>query len=232
MFCQRFLKLYGINPNLPIFVIYTDKVHFTKDGIQNVHNRHVWTDVILPSHHQQRFSINIWAGTCGDNSFGPHILLNSLTWQNYKAFLGSNMPDFLADMLFIIRHELHFKHDAAPAYFSLLACRFLIQKFPGQCIGRGGPFAWFPCSHDLNPLDLYLWDHLKLLCIRLKWMMWKLSEIELRQILRQYITCQKFGIVFRWQWDVELKPTITQEEGIWNIYCKATWTAVHLRDRP
>jgi hypothetical protein len=154
MFCQRFLKLYGINPNLPIFVIYTDDVHFTKDGIQNVHNQHLWADAILPSH-QQRFSINIWAGTCGDNSFGPHILPNRLTWLNYKAFLGSNMPDFLAEVLLINIQELHFEHDAAPAYFSLLACRFLIQKF--------------------------------------------LSEIELRQIFRQHITCQEFGIVFRWQ---------------------------------
>jgi hypothetical protein len=28
-------------------------------------------------------------------------------------------------------------------------------------IGRGGPTAWPPSSPDLNPLDFYLWGHLK-----------------------------------------------------------------------
>jgi hypothetical protein len=26
---------------------------------------------------------------------------------------------------------------------------------------RGRPIAWPPCSSDLNPLDFYLWGHLK-----------------------------------------------------------------------
>jgi hypothetical protein len=42
-----------------------DEAHFTRDGIQNSHNQHFWADenphVILLSHHQQQFSINITA---------------------------------------------------------------------------------------------------------------------------------------------------------------------------
>jgi hypothetical protein len=68
------------------------------------------------------------------------------------------MPDFLASVPLIIRQELHFMHDSAPPDFSLIAHRYLNQKFPGRWIGRGGPIAWPPHSPNLNSLDLYLWD--------------------------------------------------------------------------
>jgi hypothetical protein len=86
---------------------------------------------------------------------------NRLTVRNFKAFLENNMPDFLADVPLIIRRELHFMHDGTPAHFSLTAHRHLNRKFPGWWIGRGGPIAWPPCSPALNPLDFYLWGHLK-----------------------------------------------------------------------
>jgi hypothetical protein len=70
-----------------------------------------WADenphVVLPSHHQPRFSINIWDSICGDNLFGPHVLPNKHSGWNYKAFL-ENMADFLADVPLIIRRELRF----------------------------------------------------------------------------------------------------------------------------
>jgi hypothetical protein len=50
-----------------------DEAYFTRDGIQNVHNRHVFADenpyAIVSSHHQQWLSINIWAPIFGDNFF-------------------------------------------------------------------------------------------------------------------------------------------------------------------
>jgi hypothetical protein len=36
------------------------------------------------------------------------------------------------------------------------------QHFPTR-IGRAGPVAWPPRSPDLNPIDFYLWEHLKTL---------------------------------------------------------------------
>jgi hypothetical protein len=38
---------------------------------------------------------------------------------------------------------------------------FLSSVFPALCVGRGGPTAWPARSSDLNPLDFYLWAHLK-----------------------------------------------------------------------
>jgi hypothetical protein len=90
MFCQWFLQYCFTNPNFPAFVIFVDEAQFTRDGIQNFHEHHLWADenphAILPSHHQQRFPINIWVSIYGDNLFGPHALPNRLTGRNYKAF--------------------------------------------------------------------------------------------------------------------------------------------------
>jgi hypothetical protein len=44
-------------------------------------------------------------------------------------------------------------------------CRAVRDVLSNTChdrwIGRGGPTAWRPRSPDLNPLDFYLWGHLK-----------------------------------------------------------------------
>jgi hypothetical protein len=40
----------------------------------------------------------------------------------------------------------------------------LKDTYHGRWICRGGPSAWPPCLPDLNPLEFYLWGHLKFLC--------------------------------------------------------------------
>jgi len=52
-------------------------------------------------------------------------------------------------------------HDGAPPHFSRIARQYLNDHFPGKWIGRNGPVAWPPRSPDLNPIDLYLWGHVK-----------------------------------------------------------------------
>ena len=37
----------------------------------------------------------------------------------------------------------------------------LNQQYPDRWIGRGGPRHWPPRSPDLNPLDFFLWGHVK-----------------------------------------------------------------------
>jgi hypothetical protein len=84
---------------------------------------------------------------------------------------------------------------------------------------RSGPTALPPRSPDLNPLDFCCWGHLKLVYLSER-MMWKLSEIQLWQVFRQFARRQEYEIVFRRQWDVELRPVFMQEVDVWNIYCK------------
>jgi hypothetical protein len=123
----------NIHKYLPNFVTFTDETEFTRDGIQNFHIQHLWIDenshAIFTSHHQQRFPINIWAGTYGNYLFGPNVLLNFLQGRIRKL---SNMPDFLADVAQIIDQKLSYMHDYTPADFSLVALKYLNRKFPGR----------------------------------------------------------------------------------------------------
>ncbi|KAJ4441123.1 hypothetical protein ANN_10973 [Periplaneta americana] len=164
-FCQWFLQQCGVNPNFPALVLFTDKAQLTRDGITNFHNQHVWAyenpRATIPSHHQVRFSLNMWAGIIGDRLVGPHVLVNRLTRQAYTNFLENTIPHVLEDTPLINRQHIHFLHDGAPAHFSRTALRYLDRRFPDRWIGRRGPIAWPPRSPDLNPLDFYLWGHLK-----------------------------------------------------------------------
>ncbi|KAJ4440315.1 hypothetical protein ANN_08454 [Periplaneta americana] len=154
-FCQWFLQQCGVNPNFPALVLFTDEVQFTRDGITNFHNQHIWAYenplATVPSHHQVRFSLNMWAGIIGDRLVGPHVL----TGQAYTNFLENTIPHVLEDTSLINRQHIHFLHDGAPAHFSHTARRYLDRRFPDRWIGRGGPIAWPPRSPDLNPLDFY-----------------------------------------------------------------------------
>ncbi|KAJ4448333.1 hypothetical protein ANN_10348 [Periplaneta americana] len=62
-FCQWFLQQCGVNPNFPALVLFTDLAQFTRDGITNFHNQHVWAyenpRATVPSHHQVRFSLDM-----------------------------------------------------------------------------------------------------------------------------------------------------------------------------
>ncbi|KAJ4449582.1 hypothetical protein ANN_00985 [Periplaneta americana] len=139
-FCQWFLQLCGVNPNFPALVLFTDEAQFTRDGITNFHNQHVWAyknpRATIPSHHQVRFSLNMWAGIIGDRLVGPHVLVNRLTGQEYTNFLENTIPHVLEDTPLINRQHIHFLHDGAPAHFSRTARRYLDRSFPDRWIGR------------------------------------------------------------------------------------------------
>ena len=57
--------------------------------------------------------------------------------------------------------SLYFQQDGASPHYSLVACEWLNEKFPGRWIGRRGPTEWPSRSPDLSPLDFFLWGVLK-----------------------------------------------------------------------
>ncbi|KAJ4429247.1 hypothetical protein ANN_26250 [Periplaneta americana] len=134
-----------VNPNFPALVLFTDEAQFTRDAITNFHNQHVWAyenpRATVPSHHQMRFSLNMWAGIIGARLVGPHVIVNRLTGQAYTNFLVNTIPHVLEDTPLINRQHIHFLHDGAPAHFSRTARRYLDRRFPDRWIGRGGPIA-------------------------------------------------------------------------------------------
>ncbi|KAJ4425894.1 hypothetical protein ANN_27520 [Periplaneta americana] len=179
------------------------EAQFTRDGITNFHNQHVWAyenpRATVPFHHQVRFSLNMWAGIIGDRLVGPHVLVNRLTGQAYTNFVENTIPHVLEDTPLINRQHIHFFHDGAPAHFSRTARRYLDRRFPDRWIGRGGPIAWPPRSPDLNPLDFYLWGHLKSL-------VYSSSVPDLESLRDRIVACSE---------DIYNTP------GVWDRVCRS-----------
>jgi hypothetical protein len=146
-------------------VLFTDEASFTREGMFNVHNAHEWRHdnphIIREHGHQQRFSVNIWAGIVDDYVIGPHILPSPLNGRAYRIFLDEVLPLLLEDVPLAIRRRMWFQHDGAPAHFLNEVREDLNARFPHRWIGRGGPVSWPPRSPDLTPLDFFFWGHMK-----------------------------------------------------------------------
>ncbi|EZA58874.1 hypothetical protein X777_00695 [Ooceraea biroi] len=128
-----------------------------------------------------------------DQFFSP---LSTLNGNNYRQFLETQLPILLEDVSLQIRNQLWFMHDGTPAYFSRTAREFLNNNYINRWIGRGGPIVWPARSSALNPLDFYLWGHLRLSFMILLLLLWKYSEIVLSLRVAKYEIFWKFLKVF------------------------------------
>lgn len=165
VFCQWLIQQCTLNPQFSSNILATDEACFRRSGILNYHNSHTW-DVENPhtvrqDHIQQQFCLNIWAGIIGNKLIGPFILPARLTGIRYRHFLENTLPNLLDDVPLETRLNMWFLHDGAPPHISVEVRRHLNQTFPDRWIGRYAPVQWPARSPDLNPLDFYLWGHLK-----------------------------------------------------------------------
>ena len=98
-------------------VLFTDEFTFTRNGILNLRNMHVWADenphAQVVQSHQHRFSINIWAGIIADHIIGPHLLPNRLTGEIYLTFLRDTLPTLLDTVPLEIRQVMWLQHNGA-----------------------------------------------------------------------------------------------------------------------
>lgn len=164
--CARwFLRQDIESPNFIKNVLFTDESSFTREGIFNLRNNHVWAQLnpnaIVQRGHQVRFSINVWVGILNDTLLGPYILPNRLSAQSYIVFLRDVLPDLLQDVPLQQRLDLWFQHDGAPAHFANDVREHLNLVFREKWIGRGGPIPWPPRSPDLTPVDFSIWGQMK-----------------------------------------------------------------------
>lgn len=164
-FCQWFLQQAITYPGFTSSILFTDEATFTRSGIFNFHNSHLWDmqnpHGMVTANHQLRFSRNVWAGIIGDRILGPVFLPRRLTGRNYRRFLRVTLPPLLEEVPLTMRRVMWLLHDGAPAHFANIVRTHLNRVFPGRWIGRGGPVAWPARSPDLNPCDFWLWGHLK-----------------------------------------------------------------------
>jgi hypothetical protein len=149
------------NRRLIPFILFTDKASFTRDGINNTHKSHGWSDksshAIVERNFQHHFSVNVWCGVMDIQLIGPAVLPNRLTGRAYIAFLQNEPPLLLEEVSLAKRICKVFQHDRAPAHYSRLVTHHLNLTFPERWIGRGGHVQLPPRSPDLTPSDFCLW---------------------------------------------------------------------------
>ncbi|XP_076668214.1 uncharacterized protein LOC143368893 [Andrena cerasifolii] len=129
---------------------------------------HVWSDenplALRPREAQIRWSINLWAGICGEFIVGPYIMSDRLDGPTYKDFLEHVLPDLMDDIPYEIRRNMYYQHDGAGPHYAANVRAYLGETFQDRWIGRGGReahVAWPPRSPDMNPLDFFFWGYLK-----------------------------------------------------------------------
>jgi len=70
VFSNWFLGQRAQDPRFPSLVLFTDEATFTREGVFNNNNNHQWSyenpHATHTHGHQQRFSVNLWAGIVGD----------------------------------------------------------------------------------------------------------------------------------------------------------------------
>jgi hypothetical protein len=102
-------------------ILFTDEAGFTRDGIVNFHNTHVWVDdnphTTVASRRQHRFSINVWEGIIGDELPGPVVLANRLTGAIYHGFMVNGLPVLLEHVPLHHRQDMWLMHDGVPPHF-------------------------------------------------------------------------------------------------------------------
>lgn len=164
-FCTWYRNRLAANPRFDCVILFTDEASFSRNSIMNFHNNHVWADenphAIVETRFQVQFSLNVWGGIVGDHLIGPFFLPGRLTGESYLHFLRHELPLLLEDLPLLLRNQMWYMHDGAPAHFSILVRNYLNEVYPNRWIGRGGPQPWPPRSPDLNSLDFFLWGHLK-----------------------------------------------------------------------
>ncbi|KYN11266.1 hypothetical protein ALC57_16584 [Trachymyrmex cornetzi] len=145
-----------------------------QNAIINFYNNHLWCEdnphAIVESRSQQ-FLLNVWVGIVGDFLIGPYFLPLRLDGALYREFLEEDLPQLLQEVPLMMRHTrlcsdshlppMCFMHGGAPAYFSITVRQYLDRVYNNRWIGRAGTQLWPSRSPDLNPLDYFLWGHLK-----------------------------------------------------------------------
>jgi hypothetical protein len=118
-------------------------------------NLWIIVDTIL-CRHQQQFSINVWVRTVGDCLVGLHILPHQLTGNQYRDFLLHDLPKLPEDVPLA-------EHKCGTRMMVVWHISSILRDVVNNIYHDWEPTALPPWSPDLNPLDFYLWRHLKTL---------------------------------------------------------------------
>lgn len=163
-YCEWMIIKIQEEPNFLERIIWTDESKFTKEGVINRHNSHIWADEnpfkIRTTNSQYKFCFNVFA-LLMTNRVYFFIYDQNLNGERYVDILRNQVENFLENIPLAELSNLWYQLDGAPAHCTVEVDRELNQMFQDRWIRRLGPWAWPPRSPDLTPLDFYLWGKIK-----------------------------------------------------------------------
>jgi len=120
------------NPHMFHNILLFDEAHFTRDGVNNTRNSHLWNRDIpygtVKSHYQHLFAINVWCDVIGDQLIGPHIFPQCLTGDIYTNVLQDELPALLENVPLQTRRQMYYQHDGVPPHFTQVGRLYLNLK--------------------------------------------------------------------------------------------------------
>lgn len=154
------------NPAIINSILWSDESKFTNNGVLNKQNNRYWATEnpywTYETNNQTVWGTNVWCGLLGNKLLGPYFYDGTLTAERYRNFLTNELEMMVDDTIpLALRENVTFMQDGAPAHNAIIVREFLNNNYTNRWIGTYGPINWPPRSPDLNPLDFFLWGHLK-----------------------------------------------------------------------
>ncbi|CAH0561769.1 unnamed protein product [Brassicogethes aeneus] len=123
-------------------ILFTDEATFTRDGINNTHNSHVWSDenpyAIVKTNFQHRFSVKVWCTMMAGYLIGPFIMKNRLTGKHHLNFLINELPGLPLNVSALgAKNKPLVNQDSKVAEMNDL--KKTIKNPRQQIVGQGGP---------------------------------------------------------------------------------------------
>lgn len=159
-FSNWFVEMSRTDNLFPLKIIWTDEAIFTRGGIVNQRNFHIWAHqnprTTKVYRFQHEFSINVWLGIWNGSLVGPYFLPERLNGASFTHFLDNDFSKYLEDIPLQQRIKMWFQLDGCPAHYNRVARSWLDVNYPQRWIGRGGIVPWPPRSPDMTPMNFFV----------------------------------------------------------------------------
>ena len=166
--CIRFLDQMESDPQWVNDIWFSDESHFHLSGKVNKTHCIFWgtekpDKVIQRPLHSQK--VTVWAALSSHGLIGPFFFENCAgECQTVNSDRYINILGKFKTALRKKRRETEtqwFMQDGATAHTAAKSREWIKQNFDDRVISLKSDFVWAPYSPDLNPLDFFLWGHLK-----------------------------------------------------------------------
>ena len=166
--CEVFLQRIRTDPGWLDNVWFSDESHFHLSGKVNKTHCVFWgkskPDKVLqqPLHSKK---VTVWAAFSSHGIIGPYFFEDdtgnalSVNSERYVEVLQKFLTELRRRVGNTENHWL--MQDGASSHVSRFSLQWIAQNFPGRVISLKTGFPWAPYSPDLNPLDYFVWGHLK-----------------------------------------------------------------------